>query len=301
MRRELGHVLHNRLPGLSRSNSRYRRRAQATLLVLLPGSVQAQLPLSIEALLMPPATHTLSLQGSWQQDRQAVLAARPDGAGGALLSVRQREIEQGSSSVGARFGLVPGLEFNTRLSNREIRWRDPQAGAGRARGYAAELGMSWLALPERGAPALLLDVRADLLSRMALPDAGQEWLDALELGATVYRSLDPLVLSLSARYRHQGSQGSDALHAPATDHLFLAPQVNFAVNADVTLVAGVSLHYRWDAAESPGVDESRLGTALRLGIGYAAGRQSTLFVNTNVATSGSGGAGFDLEWLYRFQ
>lgn len=270
-------------------------------IALFPVAAQAQLPLSIDALLMPPSTFTVSLQTQWQQRRQPVLARRETPAGGALLAVGHSHAGQGFTAVGARYGVAPRMELNARLTHRQTRWRDPGASARRAEGYAADVGVSWLALPERGAPAVLLDARADLVSRPALPGLESQWLDGFEVGVTGYRSLDPVVLSVSGRYRYQRFPESVSFRAPAAHSLVLAPQVNFAVNANVTLVGGLSMQYRDVSEDSIVAAESRIATALRLGLGYAAGRHSTFFLNTHVATSGSdGGAGFDLEWLYRF-
>lgn len=249
---------------------------------------------------MPPSTFTLSTQTLWQQSRQPVLARRETSSGTAFLSVAQREVDQAVTSVGARYGFASRWEINARLSHRQTRWRVPGGPTTRARGSAADVGLSWLARPEGGGPAVLVDVRADLLARRAFPDAQPRWLDGLEVGITAYRSLDPVVFSLAGRYRHQRTGGDDA---PSGDHNFLlAPQVNFAVNAQVTLLGGLSLQYR-DAGSGAGDDaRASLDSALRLGLGYAASRRSTLFLNTTIATSGrGGGAGLDLEWLYRFQ
>jgi len=277
-------------------------RALPLLLTLCPASVHAQLPLSIDALLMPESTFTASVQTQWQQIRQPVLARRETPSGAALLSVGHSNAGQGVTAIGARYGVAARMEVNGRLTHRQTRWRNPGTSARQADGYGADVGVSWLALPEHGAPAVLLDVRADVVSSRAFPGAQQQWLDGFEFGVTAYRSIDPVVLSLSARYRYQDRQGDAAVSAEGAHNLMLAPQVNFAVNANVTLVGGLSLQYRdFDTDPSVG-DESSVATALRLGLGYAAGRSSTFFLNTNIATSGSGaGAGFDLEWLYRFQ
>ncbi|MEQ8514371.1 MAG: transporter [Chromatocurvus sp.] len=251
---------------------------------------------------MPTSTVTVSTRAQWQQSRQPVLASRALPSGAAFLSVGQREVEQGFASVAARYGFAPGWELNARLSHRLTRWSTPGGLGDQAEGFGTDIGLSWLARPESGAPALLLDVRADLFSRPAVPDADPKWLDGMECGVTAYRSLDPVVLSLSTRYRWQPDRSDTSAGSFPTHSVLLAPQVNFAVNAQVTLVAGLSLQYR-DAPADVGSDSrSRVATALRLGLGYAASRRSTLFVNANIATSGAGrGAGLDLEWLYRFQ
>lgn len=274
--------------------------AAVLLTVLAPTLARAQLPLSIEALLMPPSTVTLSTQTLWQQSRHPVLASRETPSGTAFLSVGQREVEQAVTSVGARYGFAPRWEVNARLSHRQARWRVPGGPTLRAEGSAADLGLSWLARPEGGGPAVLVDVRADLLARRSVPDAQPRWLDSLEFGITAYRSLDPVVLSLAARYRHQRA-GEDVTRSSG-HNVLLAPQVNFAVNAEVTLLGGLSLQYRDTGPGAGGDGRETIDSALRLGLGYAASRRSTLFLNTTIATSGSGrGAGLDLEWLYRFQ
>lgn len=272
------------------------------LTLFCPASVLAQLPLSIDALLMPPSTFTLSTQTHWQQHREPVLASLADSSGGALLSVGHRQVEQALTSVGMRYGFAPRLEVNARLSHGNTQWRGPGGWVEKAQGYGVDLGLSWLVRPESTAPALLLDARADLVSRVAVPGSSQQWLDSIELGVTGYRSLDPVVVSLSARYRGQANAGTMSGNPSATHSLLLAPQVNFAVNAEVTLVGGLSLQYREEDGDRVGDAPSRVATALRLGLGYAPSRRSTIFFNTRVATSGaSRGAGFDLEWLYRFR
>ena len=279
----------------------HRERLLPLYISLCPVAAQAQLPLSIDALLMPASTFTVSVQSHWQQRRQPVLARRETRSGAALLSVGYSQVGQGVTAIGARYGLAPRMELNARLTHRQTRWRAPGAPAQRAEGYAADVGVSWLALPEQGAPAVLLDARADLVSRPALPGLASQWLDGVELGVTSYRSLDPVVLSVSGRYRYQRFPERAAFAAPAAHSVVLSPQVNFAVNANVTLVGGLSMQFRDVSEDSIVAAESRVATALRLGLGYAAGRRSTFFLNTHIATSGSdGGAGFDLEWLHRF-
>ena len=280
-----------------------RQLSRASLLCLAAqvSSAKAQLPLSIETLLMPPSTFTVSTQAHWRQARQPVLARRNDDSGGAFLSLGHRSVEQGIASVGARYGVSRRLELKGRVSHRQTRWRTPGNPAISRRGYRAAMGLSWLLQPERGAPAVLLDAEVDLLSRAATPGAGRAWLDGVGFGVTTYRSLDPVVLSLSANYRRQRERSLDPGGSGASEMLVLAPQVNFAVNAQVTLVGGLSVQYQTGNVSPLDDRGSTVSTALRLGIGYAAGRRTTLFLNTNVATSGADrGAGFDLEWLYRF-
>lgn len=283
----------NRAPGAS---------ALLPLAMLHAPIADAQLPLSIETLLMPPSTFTLSMQTHWHEGRQPALSRRITPSGGALVSIGQRRVEQAVAAVGARYGFTPGWELNGRLSHRQTRWNDPGGRAGQARGFSADVGVSWLLRPEQAAPAIMVDARLNLLSKGAVPNAEQQTLNGVELGVTGYRSLDPVVLSVSARYRRQ-SEHHAASGGPSEVHsLLLAPQVNFAVNAEVTLIGGLSLQYQEPRLDADTAGGAGVDTALRLGLGYAASRHSTIFFNTSIATSETGqGSGFDLEWLYRFQ
>ncbi|MFN2289353.1 MAG: hypothetical protein ABR578_13565 [Chromatocurvus sp.] len=281
----------NRVPGAC---------ALLPLAMLQAPITDAQLPLSIETLLMPPSTFTLSTQTHWQESREPVLSRRITPSGGALLSIGQRRVEQTVNAVAARYGFAPRWEVNGRLSHRQARWNDPGRRAGRARGFSADVGLSWLVRPEQAAPAILVDARLNLVSKAAVPDAEQQSLQGVEFGVTGYRSLDPVVLSVSARYRRQNSNRAASGGASEAHSLLLAPQVNFAVNAHVTLIGGLSLQYQDPPLNTDTAGGARVDTALRLGLGYAASRHSTIFFNTNIATAGRG-SGFDLEWLYRFQ
>lgn len=281
----------NRVPGAS---------SLLPLAMLQAPIAHAQLPLSIETLLMPPSTFTLSTQTHWQESRQPVLFRRSAPSGGALLSIGQRRVEQTVTAVAARYGFAPRWELNGRLSHRQTRWNDPGRRTGEARGFSADVGLSWLVRPEQAAPAILVDARLNLSSKAAAPDAEQQSLQGAEFGITAYRSLDPVVLSVSARYRRQNGHRAASGGASTVHSLMVAPQVNFAVNAKVTLVGGLSLQYRDPPLDTDTAGGARVDTALRLGLGYAASRRSTIFFNTNIDTAGRG-SGFDLEWLYRFQ
>jgi hypothetical protein len=268
------------------------------MLPVLPA--MGQLPLSIEALLMPESTLTLSSRLDWQQSSAPQLRVQALAADGARLTLDERHTERDVWSLGLRYGVSRRLELSALARHERLRWRVPGMAADEARGYAASLGGSWLALPEGGLPAILLDARVDLLSRAALPGASQSAFASLDVGLTAYRSLDPLVLSLSTRWRRSRV---DAVQtgSPRQD-LLIAPQVNFAVNPQVTLLASFVLRraHGGDASAQAGRGDTP-ATALRLGLGYAPDRRSTLFFNARLATSGAvDGAGIDLEWLYRF-
>lgn len=259
--------------------------------------VQAQLPLSIDELLVE--RRVTKLQGSVSfsnQDR--VLLAVPAATGQPAVLASSTVQQQGTvSAVRLRHGLARRLEVYLGASgSRQSRDRQPDRSS-----WAMSLGGNWLVSPDTRTPALLLQGSVDLLGRGALPGARREWGRTLRLGATLYRAIDPLVLSVAAQYQYHQEQRTALGHYRPGSQWVFRPQVNFAVNYRVTLVGGVTLQHRGrDRLAERTVAGAGYLSALNLGLGLLVGERSTLFADTQITTSGGDGAALSLEWLYRF-
>jgi hypothetical protein len=154
-------------------------------------------------------------------------------------------------------------------------------------------------------PALLLDAAVDLYQRgnaqgQAQAQAQAQARDGLlpgaySIGVTAYRALDPVVLSLSARYQQRSAAADPA--GIAGSSWLLAPQVNFSVNPQVTLIGGISL--REEQSSLANVSRG-FASALRLGVGDAPDRRHTLFMQADLGVTGGDTTGLSLEWLYQF-
>ncbi|MFK8042906.1 hypothetical protein [Congregibacter sp.] len=249
------------------------------LAATLSQGVAAQSPINIDQLLAKAST--------WQ------VSSSFDYRATSFTSL-QRD-RRATFSTGIRYGLTPRFELNGRFTASEQR----QEFAGlefRQKTQGASLGANWLIKPESALPALLLEARAVVhrngsVSRRSLP----EW----RLGVTTYKSLDPVVLSLSAAMTLQRDyQLAEGSVEPGMAWR-VEPGVNFAVNANVTLFGGVSFERR-NASSANGeslADQSeRVG--IRGGIALAIARRHSVFVSGDIASDHQGG--MNLQWFYEF-
>jgi hypothetical protein len=121
------------------------------------------------------------------------------------------------------------------------------------------------------------------------------------LGLTTYKSIDPVVLSLTGAYRsNQSRQDGNQSYVPG-NLLLLNPGIAFAVNDRVTLTTGVQWTRRqadrFDGQPS-GID--RTATDLLLGMGYGFAKGNTLNTTFRLNASGRSGAEMRTNWLYTF-
>ncbi|GAB3311552.1 hypothetical protein [Haliea atlantica] len=273
------------------------RWAICTGCLVVSGVTHAQLPLSIDELLVEERVTKLQGSVSFSNQDRVVLTVPPGPGQRAVLAPSNTQQQGTVSTVRLRHGLARQLEVHlganaSRLSGDRQPDRDT---------WDLSLGANWLVSPDTRTPALLLQGSVDLLGRGALPGATREWGRSLRLGATLYRAIDPLVLSVAAQYQHQLAQRTALGDYRPGSQWVLRPQVNFAVNYRVTLVGGVTLQHRGRdrLAEQTLAGASYL-SALNLGLGLLVGERSTLFADTQITTSGGDGASLSFEWLYRF-
>lgn len=261
---------------------------------LAPGA-GAQLPLSIEALLVPERRWTASVAADRSSHREPVLAGTPSG-----IAITWREQSVDRTSVALRYGLRPRFEVNARYERQALRW-DIAGGPGvRERGERFLLGANWMT--HRGQSSLLFDARVDVLARPLGSVEGWQGAAGASAGATWYRPLDPVVLAVSGRYRYErGRQLSAGTLSPVHTGS-LDASVNFALNRQVTLLGGLSLARRTaDRIDGRRLAAGALRTRVNGGLAYAPVPAATLFLRATVPLGAHvGGGGVGLEVLYEF-
>jgi len=265
-------------------------------LACLSPPVRAQLPLSIEALLVQDHRLSATVIAGRSSHREPVLARGP---AGAALAWREFTIDQ--SSVGLRYGVSPRLELNARYEHHSLQWTVDGGVAGRDSAERVVVGANWLALRGK-AGSLLLDVRLDAAARALGSLDGWQAGAGGSLGATWYRPLDPVVLAVAARYREVRSRRTPLgtlQPAPATT---VDASVNFALNRQVTLLGGVALVHQDEAGTPlPRASGGSLRTSLTTGLAYQPVAAATLFLRARLPVGASeGGGGITAELLYEF-
>jgi hypothetical protein len=245
----------------------------------LPASLKAQSPISIEQLLVKPSTWQIATSFDY-----AIATGEP------FVSERQS-----GWSTGVRYGFSQRWEFNARfqtatLSQHVFDERFQQ----QTRSVSA--GVNYLLKPEARGPALLLEARADLAAdalgkRRSFPGG--------QLTLTTYKSIDPVVLSLTGSLQARRRYRSEAGEIQGALAWRLEPLVNFAVNPQVTLFGGASFARREALrvnGQTRGIAQQRI--AMRAGIAYAAHRHHSIFFSGDVSSDAQ--LALNIQWFYEF-
>ena len=287
------------------------------LVCLIPVLAFADLPLTVEGM--------LSAQNRWRAE-----------LGINYANVEQRGVSTGQSvavqvsaaqfvSVPTQVGssrlnsdtivLSPGLRYgysaNTELYGRSS-WLSDSAriqglgGTGTQNSKRFDslwLGINHQFIEEGKSPALLGFVEIAALEKNLLPGTGDSQnfsgRSAL-IGATSYRVIDPIVLSLTGAYRINAARDiKDQSYKPGNSFV-LSSTVSFSVNTDITLSAGML----WRNAHADvlnGQDQSllRTSTDMNLGLAWLWDEHTTLSINSKSNQSGSGGSDIGMTWTYK--
>ncbi len=274
--------------------------AGAFLLGLAVGSgpAQAQLPLTIEELLVQQRTLKLQTSFTYSNSDSVQPAAGAPGKGVPPIWRQQRRASAVSSRI--RYGLRHNLEIHAGATHARIERHAPD-GSGGDDQYSLAVGASWLVSADGATPALLLTTAVDVVETSWLQPRERHHGRTARLGAHIYRAIDPVVLSLAVNHEWRLARDlADGTLDPG-NVLALRPEVNFAVNHRVTLTGGVSWQRRaGDRFDGTAIADSRHQTGLSMGLGLLAGARSTVFFDSHIATSGDSNTSLSLEWLYRF-
>lgn len=216
--------------------------------------------------------------------------------------VHQEQINQNTliPSIGLHYGLTPKVELygktawsiqHTRHSN-EIENQTTQ----NHQLDSAQLGINYHLIdrPEVNVVGFMEGALAEkrAFSMVCGKTAG--------LGTTFYRSIDPLVLSLTTAYQHHFKGNQELSKDRISGVLMINPQVSFAANDQITLSRGLTWRYlgmghhhhtRHAINQASLLDRSSATTTgLNLGLAYLYSPQTTLLLRNQFDTSGRGGA-----------
>ncbi|EAQ96357.1 hypothetical protein [Congregibacter litoralis] len=239
----------------------------------------SQSPINIEQLLTKPSV--------WQ------ISSSVDYRGSSLGSFQNGR--QLTGSTGLRYGLTPRVEINARLTGWQYRQSVGELQS-EEQGHSVSIGGNWLLKRESLLPAMLLEARGELLSRGSPEERS---FPGGSVGLTLYKSSDPVVLSLRASMNLRRSYRFESVKVSPGATWSIEPGVNFAVNANVTLF-GSAFFERRNASLHDGVTlynaQERVG--LRGGLALAVAGRHSLFVSGDLASDQQGGV--SLQWFYEF-
>lgn len=163
----------------------------------------------------------------------------------------------------------------------------------------AWIGVNHVLLREDKYPAVLGFAELALAENGSVSGTENDYGKSLLLGGTVYRTTDPLVLTLTGAYRHNLERHLDGGSYDPGNVVLANPSVHFAVNDDVTLVGGVQWRWQGETQVNDAIYAAETRTDLNLGMGYKWDRRLTLSASVRNNISGLGGSDLSLTAVYK--
>lgn len=290
------------------------KRAIGFLLVFSSLNTYADLPLTVEDLLTEKSQFRLEAGINYANSDRRDVNARFDlvqaGAEGfVLLPVDVNSQRQNSDTFIFTFGTRYGITSKTELYNRIIATADNTRIQNESETQDISstqwndivLGINHQFSEENATPALLIFAELTALEN-ATTDRSDDVVygNSGQIGFTTYRSIDPIVLSLTAGYRYVGSRSVNEESIDPGDLGFFKPSLGFAVNNEVTITGGVQFKYRdSDKVEGETVDIKTTQTDMDFGVGYAINEALTLNFSISSDITGDRGAQAGFNILYK--
>ena len=162
----------------------------------------------------------------------------------------------------------------------------------------ANLGISHTFLQDGKNPAVIGFVETSLYEKLLNKSSStKSWV----VGATTYKAIDPVVLSLTASYRWNGKRNSEwGIYKPA-DYFLISPSVAFAANDRISFSGSV----QWINRQPEKLDNQKLSTRntatyAKLGVGFGLSDKTSLNASARWQISGSSSSALNLGFTHLF-
>ena len=286
----------------------------AIALLLIATPCWADLPLTIEDLLTEKQEFRLELGLNYANSDRNNVNTRFDlvqtGTGNfVLLPVDVSNQRQNSDilalTLGARYGITAKTELYSRLTATadDVRTQNGNETDSNSSQQLNDLvlGVNHQFSADNDTPALLGFAEISLAENTATGKSDFVHGKTGQIGFTTYRSIDPVVLSLTAGDRYAASRDVNGQSVNPGDLLFINPSLGFAINNEVTVTGGVQFKFRGkDKVDGNGVGIRTSQTDLDFGVGYAASEKLTLNFSIRADISSDNGAQAGFNVLYKF-
>ncbi|CNP68288.1 TPA: meta-pathway of phenol degradation family protein [Neisseria gonorrhoeae] len=271
---------------------------------ILPLSAYADLPLTIEDIMTDKGKWKLETSLTYlnSENSRAALAAPVYIQTGAtsFIPIPTEIQENGSNTdmLAGTLGLRYGLTGNTDIyGSGSYLWHEERKldGNGKTRNKRMSdisAGISHTFLKDGKNPALIAFLESTVYEKSRnKASSGKSWL----IGATTYKAIDPIVLSLTAAYRINGSKTlSDDVKYKAGNYWMLNPNISFAANDRISLTGGI----QWLGKQPDRIDgkkESARNTSTYAHFGAGFGFTKTAALNASARFNVSGQSSSELK------
>ncbi|HEZ1470810.1 TPA: meta-pathway of phenol degradation family protein [Neisseria meningitidis] len=272
---------------------------------ILPLSAYADLPLTIEDIMTDKGKWKLETSLTYlnSENNRAELAAPVYIQTGATSFIPiPTEIQENGSNTDmlvGTLGLRYGLTGNTDIyGSGSYLWHEERKldGNGKTRNKRMSdisAGISHTFLKDDKNPALIGFLESTVYEKSRnKASSGKSWL----IGATTYKAIDPVVLSLTAAYRINGSKTlSSNTKYKAGNYWMLNPNISFAANDRISLTGGI----QWLGKQPDRLDgkkESARNTSTYAHFGAGFGFTKTTALNASARFNVSGQSSSELKF-----
>ncbi|WP_447544758.1 meta-pathway of phenol degradation family protein [Neisseria gonorrhoeae] len=271
---------------------------------ILPLSAYADLPLTIEDIMTDKGKWKLETSLTYlnsENSRAALASPVYIQTGSASFIPVPTEIQENGSNtdmLAGTLGLRYGLTGNTDIyGSGSYLWHEERKldGNGKTRNKRMSdisAGISHTFLKDGKNPALIAFLESTVYEKSRnKASSGKSWL----IGATTYKAIDPIVLSLTAAYRINGSKTlSDDVKYKAGNYWMLNPNISFAANDRISLTGGI----QWLGKQPDRIDgkkESARNTSTYAHFGAGFGFTKTAALNASARFNVSGQSSSELK------
>ncbi|MCL7930882.1 hypothetical protein [Halomonas llamarensis] len=283
-----------------------------SFLTMVSSVAAADLPLTVEELITDKGKFKIDASLSYaNNERQGVMAGEPVTIQTGETSFITLPTQFGESkqnidvlvgTLGFRYGVSNEAEVYARSS---YLYKSVRSGGlseveknNENRLVDSWLGLNYQFSQDNDTPAFLGFVEGALYEKhQQSHSSGKSW----KVGATIYRAIDPVVLSLTSSVQWNQERDDGGINFQPGNHASLRPSVAFAVNDRVTLTTG----FQWMSRQADRYNNQPQGfrqtsTDVTLGLGYGVSKGNTLNLTFQANASGRGGSDLRLNWLYAF-
>ncbi|MCQ9327517.1 transporter [Neisseria dentiae] len=285
------------------------------LTATLPLYAFADLPLSLEDILTDKGKLKLDASISYinSESSQSELAApvfiQTGPASFIPVPTELNQTNKNSDMLAGTLGLRYGLTGNTDLyGNASWLWREERSFDSESQTSSrnrnkhlsdVSIGISHTFLKDEKNPALIGFAEAAVYEKSrGKASSGKSWL----IGATTYKAIDPVVLSLTAAYRlNRNKTLSDGQKSKAGNYWLLNPNISFAANDRISLTGGI----QWLGAQPDRLDGKKesarsTSTYAHFGAGYGFSKSTSLNASARFNISGQSSSELKLGVQHTF-
>lgn len=163
----------------------------------------------------------------------------------------------------------------------------------------SSLGFSYKVLEENASPSVSLSFDLVLVDKNGFDSTN--YLSGFSASLSLYRTLDPVVLSLNSGYRYNSKRDIKKRSVEIPDTIFINPSVTFLANPQISMAFGPDIRYREETTiNNRTVEVSGIDMRAVSSVTYAFNSDTRIFFETAFNMVGDGQSNIGLSIVNEF-